>query len=581
MLSRRYLAMWCAVLLLVAAAALASFHVLSGLWIAIPAALVALGLYDLNQDRHAILRNYPLWGHFRFLFEFIRPEIRQYFVEDDTDEKPFSRAQRSLVYQRAKNVADNRPYGTELNVKAVAHEWISHSLAPTRLPNHDFRIRVGATRAQPYDISIFNISAMSFGSLSANAIRALNLGAKKGGFAHDTGEGSLSKYHREHGGDIIWEIASGYFGCRNDDGTFNPDKFAKQAADPQVKMIEIKLSQGAKPGHGGVLPAAKITPEIAETRGVPMGKDCISPATHSEFSTPRGLLEFVERLRTLSGGKPTGFKLCIGHPWEFFGIAKAMLETGIVPDFIVVDGAEGGTGAAPLEFTDHVGVPLQEGLLLVHNTLVGIGLRDRVKIGASGKIITAFDIARTLAIGADWVNSARGFMFAVGCIQAQHCLPDRCRDAGSGASARARRARQGRARLQLPPQYAARAAGARAGGRAVASVGAACASHRAARVAARGPADVAAAEISEARRAARRQHVRLYAVRQVVADCAQRFVHARRNGLRVDRLTRARAAIGGGPSSRSGQKKAPLRGRFRVCGIRPAGQPCGSVSAND
>ncbi|KVT09303.1 glutamate synthase [Burkholderia sp. MSMB1078WGS] len=426
MLSRRYLAMWCAVLLLVAAAALASAHVLSWLWIVVPIALVALGLYDLKQDRHAILRNYPLWGHFRFLFEFIRPEIRQYFVEDDTDEKPFSRAQRSLVYQRAKNVADNRPYGTELNVKAVAHEWISHSLAPTKLPSHDFRIRVGANRAQPYDISIFNISAMSFGSLSANAIRSLNLGAKKGGFAHDTGEGSLSKYHREHGGDIIWEIASGYFGCRNEDGTFNPDKFAKQAADPQVKMIEVKLSQGAKPGHGGVLPAAKITPEIAETRGVPMGKDCISPATHSEFSTPRGLLEFVERLRTLSGGKPTGFKLCIGHPWEFFGIAKAMIETGIVPDFIVVDGAEGGTGAAPLEFTDHVGVPLQEGLLLVHNTLVGIGVRDRVKLGASGKIITAFDIARTLAIGADWVNSARGFMFAVGCIQAQHCHTDRC-----------------------------------------------------------------------------------------------------------------------------------------------------------
>ncbi|VBV86653.1 glutamate synthase domain-containing protein [Burkholderia pseudomallei] len=426
MLSRRYLAMWCALALFAAAAVLAARHTISWLWIVPVAALVALGLYDLNQDRHAILRNYPLWGHLRFLFEFIRPEIRQYFVEDDTDEKPFSRAQRSVVYQRAKNVADNRPYGTELDVKAVAHEWISHSLAPTKLDGHDFRIRVGATRKQPYDISIFNISAMSFGALSANAIRALNLGAKQGGFAHDTGEGSLSKYHREHGGDIIWEIGSGYFGCRRDDGTFDPEKFAKQAREPQVKMIEVKLSQGAKPGHGGVLPAAKITPEIAETRGVPMGKDCVSPAAHSAFSTPRGLLEFVDRLRELSGGKPTGFKLCVGHPWEFFGIAKAMLETGIVPDFIVVDGAEGGTGAAPLEFTDHVGVPLQEGLLLVHNTLVGIGLREQVKLGASGKIITAFDIARTLAIGADWVNSARGFMFAVGCIQAQHCHTDRC-----------------------------------------------------------------------------------------------------------------------------------------------------------
>jgi glutamate synthase domain-containing protein 2 len=426
MFSRRYLAMWCAILLLAACAAFAATGHISWLWIIVPVLLAALGVYDLTQERHAILRNYPLWGHFRFLFEFIRPEIRQYFVEDDTEEKPFSRAQRSIVYQRAKNDVDSRPYGTEVDVKAAGHEFISHSLAPTKLDGHDFRFVVGANRAQPYSMSIFNISAMSFGSLSANAIRALNLGAKKGNFAHDTGEGSMSKYHREHGGDIIWEIASGYFGCRNDDGSFNADRFAKQSAEPQVKMIEVKLSQGAKPGHGGVLPAAKITPEIAETRGVPMGRDCISPATHSEFSSPRGLLEFVERLRNLSGGKPTGFKLCIGHPWEFFGIAKAMLETGILPDFIVVDGAEGGTGAAPLEFTDHVGVPLQEGLLLVHNTLVGIGLRDKIRIGASGKMITAFDIARTLAIGADWVNAARGFMFAVGCLQAQTCHTGRC-----------------------------------------------------------------------------------------------------------------------------------------------------------
>ncbi|BEU22589.1 FMN-binding glutamate synthase family protein [Paraburkholderia sp. 22B1P] len=426
MFSRRYLAMWGAILLLAACAALAATGHIAWLWIIVPALLVVLGAYDLTQERHAILRNYPLWGHFRFLFEFIRPEIRQYFVEDDTEEKPFSRAQRSIVYQRAKNEVDSRPYGTEIDVKATGHEFISHSLVPAKLDGHDFRVAVGANRAQPYSMSIFNISAMSFGSLSANAIMALNLGAKKGNFAHDTGEGSMSKYHREHGGDIIWEIASGYFGCRNDDGTFNADKFAKQASEPQVKMIEVKLSQGAKPGHGGVLPAAKITPEISETRGVPMGRDCISPATHSEFSTPRELLEFVERLRNLSGGKPTGFKLCIGHPWEFFGIAKAMLETGILPDFIVVDGAEGGTGAAPLEFTDHIGVPLQEGLLLVHNTLVGVGLRDKIRIGASGKMITAFDIAKTLAIGADWVNAARGFMFAVGCIQAQTCHTGRC-----------------------------------------------------------------------------------------------------------------------------------------------------------
>jgi len=359
MFSRRFIAVWFSLVLLAVVAVLDGRHLLSWPWLLPPLLLVVLGAYDLRQSGHSILRNYPLWGHMRFIFEFIRPEIRQYFVESDTDEKPFSRAQRSIVYQRSKNDVDSRPFGTEVDVKAIDHEWISHSLAPTHLQHHDFRIVVGAQRAQPYSLSIFNISAMSFGSMSANAIRALNLGAKKGNFAHDTGEGSISQYHREHGGDIIWEVASGYFGCRRDDGRFDPEKFASQAKSTQIKMIEVKLSQGAKPGHGGVLPSAKITAEIAQTRGVPMGQDCISPATHSEFSTPRGLLEFVERLRTLSGGKPTGFKLCIGHPWEFFGIAKAMLETGILPDFIVVDGAEGGTGAAPLEFTDHVGVPLQ------------------------------------------------------------------------------------------------------------------------------------------------------------------------------------------------------------------------------
>ncbi|MBV8659094.1 MAG: FMN-binding glutamate synthase family protein [Burkholderiales bacterium] len=390
------------------------------------AALSLVGLHDVTQKRHAILRNYPIWGHLRFFFEFIRPEIRQYFIEDDNTAEPFSRQQRSIVYQRAKGAVDARPFGTELDVMAEGYEWICHSLAPTKLDSHDFRVTVGPNTAQPYDISVFNVSAMSFGALSSNAIRALNAGAKRGGFAHDTGEGSISPYHREAGGDLIWEVASGYFGCRTPDGKFDPEKFTEQARSPQVKMIEVKLSQGAKPGHGGVLPAAKVTPEIAATRGVPMGKDCISPATHSEFSTPAGLLQFVARLRELSGGKPTGFKLCIGHPWELFGIAKAMVETGILPDFIVVDGAEGGTGAAPLEFTDHMGTPLQEGLLLLHNTLVGIGVRDKVRIGASGKIVTAFDIARTLAIGADWCNSARGFMFSLGCIQAQKCNTDRC-----------------------------------------------------------------------------------------------------------------------------------------------------------
>ncbi|RQR64647.1 FMN-binding glutamate synthase family protein [Burkholderia sp. Bp9125] len=426
MFSKRYLAMWCAVLFFAAATILVARQAISWLWLIPVTALIVLGLSDMRQRRHAILRNYPIAGHLRFLSEFIRPAVRQYFIEGDTDEKPFSHVQRSLVYQRAKNVGDKRPFGTKLDVKIVAHQWIDHSLVPTQLDGHDFRIRVGASRRQPYDMSIFNISAMSFGALSANAIRALNRGAKQGSFAHDTGEGSISPYHREHGGDLIWEIGSGYFGCRNSDGTFDPDRFAQQARDAQVKMIEVKLSQGAKPGHGGILSAAKVTREIAETRGIPMGEDCISPSAHSAFATPRELLAFIDQLRDLSGGKPTGFKLCIGHPWEFFGIAKAMLETGIVPDFIVVDGAEGGTGAAPLEFTDHVGMPLQEGLLIVHNTLVGVGLRDQVKLGASGKIITAFDIARTLAIGADWVNSARGFMFAVGCIQAQHCDTGRC-----------------------------------------------------------------------------------------------------------------------------------------------------------
>jgi len=288
-------------------------------------------------------------------------------------------------------------------------------------------VRIGGKEcSQPYDSSVLNISAMSFGALSANAIRALNTGAKLGGFAHDTGEGSISRYHRENGGDLIWELGSGYFGCRTEDGHFDPDKFAAQARSPQVKMVELKLSQGAKPGHGGVLPGAKVTPEIAETRGVPLGVDCVSPARHSAFSTPLEMLQFIARMRELSGGKPAGFKFALGHPWEFFGICKAMLETGILPDFIVVDGGEGGTGAAPLEFTDHVGTPLQEALLLVHNTLVGLNLRDKIRLGASGKVISAFDLARTLAMGADWCNAARGFMFALGCVQSQSCHTDRC-----------------------------------------------------------------------------------------------------------------------------------------------------------
>ncbi len=401
----------------------------AGWWLpaAIAAALTAVGVRDVTQTRQSIRRNYPILAHLRFFLEEVRPEIRQYLIESDTEAQPFSRNQRSIVYQRAKDVVDKRPFGTQLDVYAPDYEWINHSMAPAEIDSHDFRIMVGSGQCtQPYSASVFNISAMSYGALSPNAILALNDGARRGRFFHDTGEGSISRFHREPGGDIVWEIGSGYFGCRNPDGTFNEERFASNAASAQVKMIEIKLSQGAKPGHGGVLPGAKVTAEIAAARGVAEGEDCISPARHSAFSTPIGLLQFVARLRELSGGKPVGFKLAIGHPWEWFGIAKAILETGITPDFIVVDGGEGGTGAAPLEFTDHVGAPLQEGLMLVHNTLVGIGKRGEIRIGASGKIVTAFDLARTFALGADWGNSARGFMMALGCIQAQSCHTGKC-----------------------------------------------------------------------------------------------------------------------------------------------------------
>ena len=390
------------------------------------AGLVALGVHDLLQTHHSILRNYPVIGHLRFVLEFVRPEIRQYFIESDNEAAPFSRSQRSLVYQRAKGESDKRPFGTQLDVQAPGFEWINHSVAPSQLATHDFRITIGPETAQPYSASVFNISAMSFGALSANAVLALNAGAKRGGFAHDTGEGSISAYHRVHGGDLVWEIGSGYFGCRHADGSFDPEKFAHSARDPQVKLIELKLSQGAKPGHGGVLPGPKVTPEIAAARGVPMGVDCVSPAAHSAFATPLAMMQFIAQLRELSGGKPTGFKLCIGHPWEWFAMVKAMLASGITPDFIVVDGSEGGTGAAPVEFTDHVGSPLQEGLLLVHNTLRGAGLRGRIRLGCAGKVVSAFDIARMMALGADWCNSARGFMFALGCIQAQSCHTGRC-----------------------------------------------------------------------------------------------------------------------------------------------------------
>ncbi len=416
----------CVLIALLSLFTLVAFGI-GGLSFLVFGALAVVGFWDLRQTKSSVLRNYPVIGHLRFMLEMIRPEMRQYFLESDTDATPFSRSQRSLVYARAKGETDKRPFGSQLDMNADGHEWLNHSLQPSVLATHDFRVLIGGDACtQAYDASIFNISAMSFGALSANAIQALNAGAKRGRFAHDTGEGSISSWHRLNGGDLIWEIGSGYFGCRDENGRFSPERFRAGAIDPQVKMIEIKLSQGAKPGHGGVLPGPKVTPEIAAARGVQVGIDCISPSSHSAFTTPIEMMHFITQLRELSDGKPVGFKLCIGHPWEWFAIVKAMLETGVRPDFIVVDGAEGGTGAAPLEFTDHVGAPLQEGLRLVHNTLVGVNLREHIKIGCAGKIVSAFDVVRAMAIGADWCNSARGFMFALGCIQAQSCHTGHC-----------------------------------------------------------------------------------------------------------------------------------------------------------
>ncbi|WP_163576255.1 FMN-binding glutamate synthase family protein [Halomonas faecis] len=387
--------------------------------------LAALGSYDLLQRRRTVSRNYPILAHLRYNLESFGPEIRQYFIQPDTEAVPFSREQRRLVYQRAKGVSDKQPFGSLHDMAAPGYEWMSPSLAPVHNDSEDFRVTVGAERERPYSASVFNISAMSFGALSPNAIAALNRGARDGGFYHDTGEGAISPYHR-HGGDLVWEIGSAYFGCRDEAGRFDPNRFRDHATQDAVKMVEIKLSQGAKPGHGGILPAAKVTAEIASTRGVPPDEDVISPAAHSAFTTPRELIDFIVRLRELSGGKPVGIKLAIGHPWEWFAIVKAMRETGEHPDFVVVDGGEGGTGAAPLEFINRLGMPLTEALLLVHNTLVGAGLRDRVKVAAAGKLISAFDIARAMALGADWCNAARGFMFALGCIQARTCHTDRC-----------------------------------------------------------------------------------------------------------------------------------------------------------
>lgn len=397
-------------------------------WLFVPlVAAVALGVYDMVQRRHTVLRLYPVIGHLRYFFESIRKEIQQYFVESEVDGMPVSREFRSLVYQRAKGTNDARPFGTVFDVYRDGCEWINHSLSPGKIVDDDPRIVFGeGVCEKPYAASPLNISAMSYGALSKNAIMALNKGAKMGGFAHNTGEGGLSPYHQRFSADVIWQIGTGYFGCRNEKGEFDAEKFRLSASLPVVRMIEIKLSQGAKPGHGGILPAAKVTDEIASIRHVPPGQDVISPAAHSSFDSPAGLLKFVVQLRELSGGKPVGFKLCIGNKSEFLGICKAMVETGITPDFITVDGSEGGTGAAPVELTNSVGMPLRDGLVFVNRALIGVGLRHKTRLIASGKAVSAFHVIRLLALGADTVNAARSMMFALGCLQSRSCNTDKC-----------------------------------------------------------------------------------------------------------------------------------------------------------
>jgi glutamate synthase domain-containing protein 2 len=389
--------------------------------------LVLVGVYDLLQKDKNILRNYPVVGHGRFLLLKIRPELHQYFVEDDVSGKPFSWEQRQLIYDRAAGDDGLDAFGTELDIYGPGYMWFEHSIAAKHLENLDLRVMVGGKDClQPYSCSVYNISAMSFGSLSPNAIRAMNRGAKAGGFYHCTGEGGVSVYHLAEGGDLVWQIGTGYFGCRRPDGGFDPVTFEKNARRESVKMIEIKISQGAKPGHGGVLPGAKVTQEIADARGVQIGEDCISPPGHSAFSSPKGLCEFIAQLREMSGGKPIGFKLCIGSRTEFMAICKAMLETGILPDFITVDGGEGGTGAAPVEFSDSMGTPLADALPFVVEALKGCGLKDQIRVAASGKVITATSLLENFAKGADWCNAARGYMLAIGCIQAQVCHTNEC-----------------------------------------------------------------------------------------------------------------------------------------------------------
>ncbi|PZF72657.1 FMN-binding glutamate synthase family protein [Taibaiella soli] len=396
---------------------------------AIVLCLTGLGYYDMFQTKHSIMRIYPVFGRLRFLMEELRPKIYQYFIESDIDGRPINRIDRSTIYQRAKEENDTMPFGTQLDVYSEGYEWMCHSIAPKdfELLDHNPRVTVGNKAcAQPYSCSVYNISAMSFGSLSSNAVEAMNAGAKIGGFAHNTGEGGLSPSHLKHGGDIIWQIGTGYFGCRTADGNFDENLFREKARLPQVKMIEIKISQGAKPGHGGILPASKNTPEIAAIRHIKPYTVVASPPYHKAFNTPREMVQFIQHLRVLSEGKPIGFKLCIGHKSEFIGICKAMIELDIYPDFITVDGAEGGTGAAPQEFSNYVGAPLLDGLDFVHNILTGLDIRKHIKILASGKVVSGFHIVRALALGADACYSARAMMMAVGCIQALLCNTNKC-----------------------------------------------------------------------------------------------------------------------------------------------------------
>lgn len=391
--------------------------------------LIILGYYDILQKKHTIKRNFPVLGELRYLLESVRPEIMQYFVETDTEGAPFNRLLRTLVYERAKNVNDTTPFGTQLDTYQIGYEWIEHSIYAAKIKNEEevTRILIGSADCKkPYSASLLNISAMSFGALSQNAVLALNKGAKLDNFAQNTGEGGLTKFHLQNGGDVIWQVGTGYFGCRNKDGTFSEKDFEKKAIHENVKMVELKISQGAKPGHGGILPAAKNTPEIAEIRGVEPYVDIISPPSHTAFSNATELMYFIKKLRELSGYKPIGFKLCIGRESEFVDICKAMVKTGIKPDFITIDGGEGGTGAAPIEFSNYMGMPMRDALAFAYNTLVGYDLKKDIKLDVSGKIVSGFGIAKALALGADLCNSARAMMLAVGCIQALQCNVNTC-----------------------------------------------------------------------------------------------------------------------------------------------------------